>query len=146
MLLPDPGIPWSHRIDEALSFLHITKSTSDKTHCPVPGRMSFLACSWYWICGSGDIHCRIRVRLDADNHKPIVHVIARISAYSGVDPERLSIHRLFFVMAHQSPLTNVWFPHDGGPGLVYRLGQYIDEPPLVPSEYSLGSRQTHFQD
>ena len=40
LLLPEPGIPWSHRIDERLSIFHWWKTGSERSHCPVPCRTS----------------------------------------------------------------------------------------------------------
>jgi hypothetical protein len=62
LLLPDPCMPWSHKMEDALSSFHFLNTGSHRSHCPVPASTSRMAWVWYSLYGSGESHWRIFVR------------------------------------------------------------------------------------
>jgi hypothetical protein len=58
-------------MEDALSSFQFLKMGSDRSHCPVPGRIPCIVCLWCCMYGSLESHCIIFVRLDALGSKSL---------------------------------------------------------------------------
>ena len=62
LVFPDPGIPWSHRIEEVLDLCQSRSRSSFRSQAPVPSRMLRLALLWCWMYGCFESQSKILQR------------------------------------------------------------------------------------